>query len=149
MQQNTRAKIRDLMSLRAWRPRRGAVVNDPFAPGVISQAPSKSAVPIPRFDSIPRMDMEVIKQIGQRAATILQGMKDSGRQIEVPPWAMCACEVAVHHLAHPLRLNEFARAGDVEFMAAYMYTAQRINRLTFQIESPQNHPYAARGAWRL
>lgn len=147
MQQTTRSKLRDLLTLRAWRPDRRTPVTDPFAPGVISKAPEKSHVPIPRFDSIPRMDMEVIKQMGQRAAQILQGMKDSGRNIEVPPWPMCACDIAVAHLRRPLDLNRFARADDVAFMAAYMLIAQKMNRLTFQIDGLQNHPYIRRGVW--
>jgi len=147
MQQTTRDKIRDLLKLRAWRPDRRTPVTDPFAPATISKAPDKSQVPIPRFDSIPRMDMEIIKAMGQRAAQLLQQMKDEGRKIEVPPWPMCACDIAVAHLARPLDLNRFARADNVAFFAAYMYIASRINRLTFQIDGLQNHPYARRGVW--
>lgn len=149
MEQTTRNKLRDLLTLRAWRPRRpnDGPINDPFAPATISKAPDKSQVPIPRFDSIPRMDMEIIKAMGQRAAQLLQQMKDEGRKIEVPPWPMCACDIAVAHLQRPLDLNRFARADDVAFMSAYMLIAQRINRLTFQIDGLQNHPYTRRGVW--
>lgn len=139
--------IREALALPRWKAPKDNHA-DPFAPATLRQAPAKSAVPIPDFRSIPRDEMEIIKAIGHRAHDILSHMQATGANIVAPPWAMCACDVAVAHLARPLRLGDFLRADDLSFLNAYMYIASRINRLTFQIDGLQNHHYAKRGVLR-
>lgn len=139
--------IREALALPRWEAPKSNHA-DPFAPAALRQAPAKSAVPIPDFRSIPRDEMEIVKAIGHRAHAMLANMQATGANIVTPPWAMCACDVAVAHLQRPLRLDKFLQADDLAFLNAYMFIASRINRLTFQIDGLQNHPYAKRGALR-
>lgn len=139
--------IREALALPRWEAPK-ANHADPFAPATLRQAPMKSTVPIPDFRAIPRDEMEIVKAIGHRARDILSHMQATGANIVAPPWAMCACDVAVAHLSRPLRLADFLRSDDLAFLNAYMFIASRINRLTFQIDGLQNHPYAKRGALR-
>jgi hypothetical protein len=106
--------------------------NDPFIyAGEIVPITKKNNVPIPPFDRMSALELGLCLAIGKRASMLIaQHARDNPeKNIVVPHPAICACDVAVAHLAQPLDLHRFFSADNLTFTPEFVQIARHIDRV--------------------
>ncbi len=84
----------------------------------------------PRYDLIPKPEMDLCVALGTRAALMVEGLRRERRRFDLSPAdpRQCACDFATVHLTVPLKLYQLLLLSDQDFFDEYATICRVLDR---------------------